>query len=85
MKLKTKGAAVLAAALGCVFATLTTTATYAASGDTLKTVKDRGHLLCSGHNGSFPPFVEVSDDNKWKGYDIDYCRALNGEPENCTH
>lgn len=49
---------------------------HAANGDTLKTVMDRGSLLCSGHNGSFPPFVQVTDDNKWSGYDIDYCRAL---------
>ena len=52
------------------------TSVYAGNGDTLKTVKDRGRLLCSGHNGSFPPFVTVTDDNKWSGYDIDYCRAL---------
>ncbi len=50
---------------------------HAANGDTLKAVKARGSLLCSGHNGSFPPFVMVTDDNKWSGYDIDYCRALN--------
>lgn len=50
---------------------------WAANGDTLKAVKERGHLLCSGHNGSFPPFTMVSDDNKWTGYDIDYCRALS--------
>ena len=49
---------------------------HAANGDTLKTVKERGSLLCSGHNGSFPPFTMVSDDNKWSGYDVDYCRAL---------
>lgn len=49
---------------------------HAANGDTLKAVQDRGNLLCSGHNGSYPPFAMVSDDNKWTGYDIDYCRAL---------
>lgn len=48
----------------------------AENGDTLKGVLDRGSLLCSGHNGSFPPFVQVTDDNKWSGYDIDYCRAM---------
>ena len=64
-----------AASLAILSTSLATTA-YAANGDTLKTVKDRGDLLCSGHNGSFPPFVQVTDDNKWSGYDIDYCRAL---------
>ena len=62
---------------GCLGAlSLLPTAANAANGDTLKTVQDRGSLLCSGHNGSFPPFVQVTDDNKWSGYDIDYCRAL---------
>lgn len=62
---------------GCLSAlSLLPTAANAANGDTLKTVMDRGSLLCTGHNGSFPPFVQVTDDNKWSGYDIDYCRAL---------
>ena len=62
---------------GCIAAmTFASTSVSAANGDTLKAVKDRGSLLCSGHNGSFPPFVQVTDDNKWSGYDIDYCRAL---------
>ena len=56
--------------------TMVSTTAFAANGDTLKTVQDRGSLLCSGHNGSFPPFVQVTDDNKWSGYDIDYCRAM---------
>jgi general L-amino acid transport system substrate-binding protein len=54
---------------------LSTTA-RAGNGDTLKAVTDRGHLLCPGHNGSYPPFAIVSDDNTWSGYDIDYCKAL---------
>ena len=58
------------------FSALTGSA-HAANGDTLNAVKERGNLLCSGHNGSFPPFVQVTDDNKWSGYDIDYCRALS--------
>ena len=63
---------------GCFAAlSVVSTSTHAANGDTLKAVKERGSLLCSGHNGSFPPFVQVTDDNKWSGYDIDYCRALS--------
>lgn len=42
----------------------------------LKTVLDRGSLLCSGHNGSFQGFAEVDDQGNWKGIDIDLCRAL---------
>ncbi|MFK7853563.1 MAG: transporter substrate-binding domain-containing protein [Granulosicoccus sp.] len=67
----------IASAGGCLLAaSLVSTSVSAANGDTLKAVTDRGSLLCSGHNGSFPPFVQVTDDNKWSGYDIDYCRAL---------
>lgn len=42
----------------------------------LRTVLDRGSLLCSGHNGSFLGFAEVDDQGNWKGVDIDLCRAL---------
>lgn len=45
-------------------------------GETLKTVKDRGSLNCTGHNGSFPGFAEVDDKGQWKGIDIELCRAL---------
>jgi len=61
---------------GLVALSAFSTSAQAANGDTLKAVQDRGNLLCSGHNGSFPPFVQVTDDNKWSGYDIDYCRAM---------
>lgn len=57
----------------------------AADSPTLKTIQDRGTLLCSGHNGSFFGFVEVNDRNEWKGLDIDMCRglatAIFGDPE----
>ncbi|MEM8790197.1 MAG: amino acid ABC transporter substrate-binding protein [Pseudomonadota bacterium] len=47
-----------------------------AESPTLKTIQERGTLLCSGHNGSYFGFVEVNDRNEWKGLDIDLCRAL---------
>ena len=37
----------------------------------LKTVLERGSLLCSGHNGSFLGFAEVDDQGVWKGVDIE--------------
>ncbi|MEM6617222.1 MAG: transporter substrate-binding domain-containing protein [Pseudomonadota bacterium] len=56
-----------------------------AESPTLKTIQDRGTLLCSGHNGSYFGFVEVNDRNEWKGLDIDMCRglatAIFGDPE----
>ncbi len=48
----------------------------AANGDTLKTVKERGSLLCTGHNGTYLGFAEVDDKGAWKGFDIELCKAL---------
>ena len=55
---------------------LTATAAHAEFGDTLKGVKERGALSCTGHNGSYPGLAEVDDKSNWKGFDIDLCRAL---------
>ncbi|MBZ0164665.1 MAG: transporter substrate-binding domain-containing protein [Notoacmeibacter sp.] len=49
---------------------------FAEFGATLNTVKERGALSCTGHNGSFPGMAEVDDKGNWKGFDIDLCRAL---------
>lgn len=43
----------------------------------LKTVLDRGSLLCTGHNGSFLGFAEVDDKGVWKGLDVQLCKALS--------
>ncbi len=48
----------------------------AETGETLATIKDRGHLLCTGHNGSYLGFAEVDDQGNWHGFDIDLCRSL---------
>ncbi|MEM6748829.1 MAG: amino acid ABC transporter substrate-binding protein [Pseudomonadota bacterium] len=57
----------------------------AADSATVQQIVDRGELLCSGHNGSYFGFVEVNDQNEWRGLDIDLCRALAtavlGDPE----
>lgn len=64
---------------------LTSVPAVAAVGDTLKTVKERGSLLCTGHDGSYLGFAEVDDKGNWKGLDIDLCRsvatAIFGDPE----
>jgi len=64
-------AAGLAAALG-----LAAPPALAGSGDTVKAIKDRGALLCTGHNGSYLGFAEVDDQGKWAGFDIEFCKAL---------
>src|SRR5262249_55551119 len=48
----------------------------AAGGKTLETVKARGMLQCTGHDGSYLGFAEVDDKGSWKGMDIDLCRAM---------
>lgn len=47
-----------------------------AAAGTLDTIKERGKLLCTGHNGSYLGFAEVDDKGKWKGFDIEFCKAL---------
>ncbi|MBV2143411.1 amino acid ABC transporter substrate-binding protein [Falsochrobactrum sp. TDYN1] len=65
-----------ASAISILAAALLPQNAVAANGDTLKTVQDRGQLVCTGHNGSFEGFAEVDDKGNWKGFDIDYCRAI---------
>ena len=50
-------------------------ATTAAAQKTLKAVQDRGHLLC-GVNPGLPGFAVKGTDGKWRGFDVDYYRAL---------
>ncbi len=63
----------LIAALACALAL---PGAAAAVSPTVEKIKERGTLLCSGHNGSYFGFVEVNDKNEWKGLDIDLCRAM---------
>ncbi len=65
-----------AAALVALGVVVVSAPAMAASGDTLKKVQERGSLLCTGHNGSFLGFAEVDDKGKWKGLDIELCRAV---------
>ena len=39
-------------------------------------IKDRGSLLCTGHNGSYLGFAELDKEGAWQGFDIEFCRAL---------
>lgn len=65
-------------AVGAVFgaAALLATPAQADGGPTLAAVKERGHLLCTGHNGSYLGFAEVDDQGNWKGLDIELCRSV---------
>ncbi|RAI45810.1 amino acid ABC transporter substrate-binding protein [Rhodoplanes roseus] len=58
-------------------ATLALALSTAAGADaqTLKTVKDRGTLVCGVSEG-LPGFSAKDDKGAWKGFDVDFCRAL---------
>jgi general L-amino acid transport system substrate-binding protein len=47
----------------------------AASAGTLKTVRDRGHLVCGVSEG-LPGFSAKDAKGQWSGLDVDFCRAL---------
>ena len=59
-----------------VAASLAMPAMAAEPGPTIDMIKERGSLLCTGHNGSYLGFAEVDDDGTWSGFDIEMCRAL---------
>ena len=42
---------------------------------TLDVVKERGRLECGVSTG-LAGFSEVSDEGEWKGFDVDFCRAI---------
>jgi general L-amino acid transport system substrate-binding protein len=46
-----------------------------AQSQTLKTVQDRGSLIC-GVNPGLEGFASKDDQGKWSGFDIDFCRAV---------
>lgn len=46
-----------------------------AQAQTLKAVKDRGHLICGVSEG-LSGFSSANDKSEWNGLDADFCRAL---------
>jgi general L-amino acid transport system substrate-binding protein len=47
----------------------------ASSAQTLKTVQERGYLLCGVSEG-LPGFSVSDDKGQWSGLDVDFCRAV---------
>ena len=47
----------------------------AAQAQTLKTVQDRGSLIC-GVNPGLEGFAIKDANGQWSGFDVDFCRAL---------
>ena len=46
-----------------------------ADAQTLKTVRDRGSLICGVSQG-LPGFSNPDDKGNWTGFDVDFCRAI---------
>lgn len=44
-------------------------------GPTLKTVKDRGHVICATSD-PLPGFAQTDGEGRWTGFDVDLCRAV---------
>jgi len=65
---------ILALAAGAAMA-LASLATTSASAQTLKTVKDRGELVCGVSKGLIG-FSAPDASGKWTGFDVDLCRAV---------
>ena len=66
---------------------MTASAAFAASA-TLETVKKRGNLIC-GVNTGLTGFSSPDDKGVWRGFDVDYCRAVSaavfGNPDKVTY
>lgn len=58
-----------------IFAVAAALPASAAIAGTLKTVRDRGALICGVSNG-LPGFSVVDDKGEWSGFDVDFCRAV---------
>ena len=50
-------------------------AVFAADGPTMKKVKARGEVICGVHQGRYG-FAIADSQGKWKGLDVDFCRAV---------
>src|SRR3974390_639176 len=56
-------------------ATILALGSQAAFSQTLKTVQDRGQLVC-GANGTLAGFGMPDPNGNWVGFDVDFCRAI---------
>ena len=72
--MKTFITAVAAIAFAGAMAVDTKTA-MAEDGPTLKAVKARGEVICGVHQGRYG-FAIADSQGKWKGLDVDFCRAV---------
>ena len=76
------------ASLGAAVALAMSAGTVLAASQTLETVKKRGHLIC-GVNTGLAGFAAPDDKGVYRGFDVDYCRAISaaifGKPDKVTY
>lgn len=63
------------ALLACAAIALSASSAKAEQGATLKTVKERGQLLCGAHPGRYG-FAAPDAKGRWVGFEVDLCRAI---------
>ena len=56
-------------------AAFVTVAAQAAEAQTLDAIRDRGKLIC-GINPDLPGFAARDQEGAWRGFDVDFCRAV---------
>jgi len=75
MRLLLKGPIMKRVATAFATAMLLAFCAQSAWSQTLKTVKDRGELIC-GANGTLAGFGLPDPQGNWTGFDVDFCRAI---------
>ena len=58
-----------------IFSVTGSSSAFAAEGETLEAIKNRGHLLC-GADGKRAGFSAPDSNGVWQGFDVDFCRAI---------
>jgi len=75
-------------ALSAVLAAAVTAGSAAAASPTLDSVKKRGQLVC-GVNTGLAGFAAPDDKGVYRGFDVDYCRAISAavfaDPDKVTY
>ena len=86
-RLEGLGRATLRCAVAAYVLAMTGFAYSAGSSPTLTAVKARGSLVC-GVNEGLPGFSNVDERGIWRGFDVDFCRAIAaaifGDPKKVT-
>ena len=77
MRLTVRNALALAATLVALAASIAPAFAQAPApdGPTLAAIRARGHLICATSD-PLPGFAQLGTENRWNGFDVDFCRAV---------